>query len=190
MSEYQEVIDTIEVPDNTGMEGILHTLKTLLRKPKVQEITINGRGIVKCRRYAKENDNTMNAGVDFSDLVPSAIVRNTHVVEVAVTASMNAATVLSSLLDMVSMEQLKPLAFVSGADTSLWQWYRATTFTELNSRESLLGLPLHLDRVLPDTALVLAAGYGRDAALVDARTSFKIEMPQYNYPSSDIEVIQ
>ena len=189
MSEYKEVTDTIEVPPNTGMEGVLHTLKTLLRKPRVQEITINRKGVVKCRRYASSNDTQRNSGVDFADLAPSALVRNTQIDEVAISPEMNAALVLSSLLDMVAMKQLKPLAFVTGADTTFWTWYRATTGTELNSRDSVLGLPLHLDRMLPDTALILAAGYGRDASLVDARNSLKVEMPQYSYPSNDVEVM-
>jgi len=41
---------------------------------------------------------------------------------------------------------------------------------------------------LPDTALVLAAGFGRDAALVDTRRAFKIEIPTYRVPETNVEV--
>ncbi len=189
MSEYKEVTDTIEVPKNTGIEGFLHTLRILLLKPKVQEIRIDGRGRVTCRRYALENDSLQNSGVDFKDLLPSAIVRNTSINEIAVSSGANAAVVLGSLLDIVSTAQLKPLAFISGADTSLWEWFRTTTGVNLQDRTSLLGFPVHLDRAIPDAALILTAGYGRDASLMDARSSFKIEMPTYTYPDNDIEVM-
>ncbi len=189
MNEFKEVTDTIQVPRNTGIEGFLHTVKTLLRLPKVTDIHIDSRGTITCKRYAKEGDSTHNAGVDFEALTPSSIVRNTHVDEVTAPSNANAAVLIGSLFDMVSVAQLKPLAFLTGADSALWEWYRTTTHSSLNSRDTLHGLPLHTDRKIPDTALILAAGYGRDAALVDARNSFKLEMPVFSYPEPIIEVL-
>lgn len=189
MSEYKEVTDTIEVPRNTGIDGFIHTVRQLLLKPKVQEIRIDARGKITCRRFALMNDNSQNSGVEFDGLFPSAIVRNTEINEIAVAEGANAAVVLSSLMDMVATTQLKALAFISGADTSLWEWFRASTGVNMQNRTSLLGLPLHTDRAIPDTALILTAGYGRDASLMDARSSFKIEMPHYTYPDNDIEVM-
>ena len=189
MDDYQEVTDTIEVPPNTGLEGFLHTVRTLLRLSKVQEIRIDARGTITCRRYAKPNDSDRNLGIDFSELQPSGIVRNTNVEEVAVYEGANAAVVVGGLLDVVAAEQYKPLAFMTGADTVLWDWYRTSTRVSLKNKEMLHGLPLYRDRLIPDTALILVSGYGRDAALSDARRSHKIEMPQYEYPTTEVEVM-
>ena len=187
-SEFKEVEDTIEVPPNTGEAGFIHTIRTYLRMPRVQEINIDARGRVRVRRYAKQNDVDRNAGIDFGELQPHGIVRNTHVEEISFYEGANAAVVLGGMLDLVAVAQLKPLAFMTGADSALWEWYRLSTGVALKNRESLHGLPLYADRALPDTALILAAGYGRDAALVDTRSAFKIEMPTYSYPETTVEV--
>lgn len=188
--ELKEIEQVIEVPANTGLDGFLETIKTFLKMPRVQDIHIDARGKVKVRRFAKPNDGDRNVGVDFGELQPHGIVRNTKVEEVSVYEGANAAVVIGGLLDMVAVAQLKPLAFFTGADTTLWEWYRITTNTMLKSRQSIHGMPLHTDRALPDSALILASGYGRDAALVDTRTAFKIEMPTYAVPETTVEVFQ
>jgi hypothetical protein len=188
MDELEKITDTIDVPANTGTDGFLHTIRTFLRMPRVQEIRIDARGRVTVERYAKRDDSDRNVGVDFGELQPHAIVRNSHVEEVAVYEGANAAVVLGSLLDLVDIAQLKPLAFMTGADSSLWDWYKTTTGVRLKSTDSLFGLPLYKDRALPDSALLLAAGFGRDAALVDTRRAYKLEMPVYEYPGTTVEV--
>lgn len=189
--EFQEVVDEINVPPNTGEAGFIHTIRTYLRMPRVQEINIDSRGTVRVRRFAKQNDSDRNVGVDveFTQLQPHGVVRNTHVEEVSFYEGANAAVVLGGLLDLVAVSQLRPLAFMTGADSALWEWYRVSTGVPLKNRENLHGFPVLTDRALPDTALILAAGYGRDAALVDTRTAFKIEMPTYSYPETTVEVI-
>lgn len=189
MSEFKEVVDTIEVPSNAGLEGFLHTMRIYLRKPRVQEITIKAGGKVSVRRYARSDDSDRNVGIDFSELQPHGIVRNAHVEEVTMLEGANAAVVVGGLLDMVSVSQLKPTAFMTGAASALWEWYRISTGTALRNRENLHGLPLYTDRKLPDTALILTAGYGRDAALVDTRNAFKIEIPTYAEPETTVEVM-
>ena len=189
MSDFREHTDRIEVPKNVGLEGFLHTVRELLKKPRVQDIHIDARGVVKCRRYVDQDSDIRNSGIDFDGMLPNAIVRNTDISEVAVAANANAAVVLSGLPDLVAVAQLTPLGFVTGADSTLWEWYKHTTRASLQQRDSLQGLPVYPDRMIPDTALILAAGYGRDASFLDARNSYKIEMPNYTYPGNDVEVM-
>lgn len=189
MDEFKKVTDTIEVPANTGLDGFLETIRTYLRMPRVQEIRIDARGKVVVERFAREDDSDRNVGVDFGELQPHSIVRNSQVEEVAMYDGANASVVIGSLLDMVAVAQLKPLAFMTGADSALWDWYKMTTGVRLKNKDSLHGLPLYKDRALPDSALVLAAGYGRDAALVDTRQAYKLEMPVYEYPGTTVEVM-
>ena len=190
MSGFREQIDVVEVPRNTGMDGFLRTVRTLLSKPKVQEINIDARGKIRCKRYVREDEEDVrNAGIDFEDLSPAAVVRNTQVEEVPILEGASSAVVLGALFDTVSAAQLTPVAFVTGAGTSLWDWYKTTTGTPLRSKTTLHGLPLYTDRNIPDTALLLTAAYGKNAALVDARNTFKIEMPRYELPGNDVRVM-
>ena len=190
MSGFREQIDVVEVPRNTGMDGFLRTVRTLLSKPKVQEINIDARGKIRCKRYVREDEEDVrNAGIDFEDLSPAAVVRNTQVEEVPILEGASSAVVLGALFDTVSAAQLTPVAFVTGAGTSLWDWYKTTTGTHLRSKTTLHGLPLYTDRNIPDTALLLTAAYGKNAALVDARNTFKIEMPRYELPGNDVRVM-
>ena len=189
MDDYEEVTDVVEVPKNTGIDGFLQVIRTYLRVPRVQDINIDARGRVTVRRWAKPNDSERNVGVDFEALSPSGVARNAHVEEVSMYDGANAAVVLGGLLDRCANDQLKPLAFLTGANPALWDWYKTTTGVRLRNRSALHGLPLYTDRELPDTALLLAAGYGRDAALIDARTVYKLEMPAYEIPDTTVEVL-
>jgi hypothetical protein len=80
--------------------------------------------------------------------------------------------VLAELFDEVATEQMNPIAFLVGSDTTLWGWLG----TKTRSREYLYGVKVIPDRAIPDTVLALAMGYGRDAALVDTKKALKIEM--------------
>jgi hypothetical protein len=189
MQEWKEVTDVVEVPKNTGLDGFLQVVKTYLRVPRVQDMRIDARGRVTVRRFAPPDDSERNVGIDFSSLSPSGIIRNTQVEEVAMYEGANAAVVLGGMLDRVATEKLKPLAFMTGADSVLWDWYKMTTGVRLRNKDSLHGLSLYTDRALPDTALLLVVGYGKDAALVDARASYKLEMPVYEFPDTTVEVL-
>ena len=190
MIELEEVVHEIEVPSNTGIDGFLHTIKILLRLSRLQELRIDSRGKITYRRFVdNEEEERRSVSVDFTTLEPHWIIRNSKVEEVQVYAGANAAVVIGGLLDLVATNQLKPLAFISGAATALWDWYKSTTNVRLRNRDVLHGFTFFTDRAIPDTALILAAGYGKDAVLADTRVSYKIEIPQYKHPSTDVEIL-
>ena len=193
MSEHKEVTGTIQVPANTGIDGFLHTIKELLKRPRLQSINIDARGRITFRRFALEGEDdgapNNNFGVDFQDLSPYYVVRNVQVLEFAPPRGATASTCVCMLLDRMAKDKMHPLAFVSGASTMLWDWHRYTTGYEIEERTQLFGLPLLLDRHIPDTALLLCAGYGREAAFIDTRLSYKVEMPQYGLPPADVQVL-
>jgi hypothetical protein len=70
-----------------------------------------------------------------------------------------------------------PIAFVTGANTALFEWHRLTTGVRLAGGKAY-GLEVHRDRHVPDEALVLATGFAPGAALIDTRKSYKISMPE------------
>jgi hypothetical protein len=185
MADYKEITGTIAVPPNTGRAGFLRAIDAVLKKSRVQNVEIDARGRVKFRRFVlngEEDDKQNNFGVDFEDLQPFYVVRNARVQELILPADLPAPVVLGIMFEKVAHDQLAPLAVVVGAQTTLWDWYRFTTGHTLQERETIFGFPIYNDRHIPDTALLLCAGYGKDAAFVDTQVSYKVEMPTFQQP--------
>lgn len=177
---------TVQVPKNTGIPGFLHTIQEILKLPRVQSITIDAKGRVVYRRYVV-NGERGQIEVGFEKVEPYALIRNGPLEEVT-SSAVNAAVILASMLDAASNEGLHPVAFVAGANTVLWDWYVKSTGFEVYSREFLCGLPLLQDRHVPDTAIILCAAGNKNAGLVDAQKSYKLEMEIADM-STDVEVI-
>ena len=190
--EWEEKTNRIEVPKNTGIEGFLYAIKEILRRPRIQEIKIDSKGVITYRLYAQKDKPINNVGIEFGDISPYGVIRNADVVELTVQSGQSAAVIVAAVLDIAATEQLYPIAFVTGADTVFWGWYRETTGTPFRSTNHLFGWPLYTDRLLPDTALILCTGYGKDAALVDTQRAYKIEM-QFALatpPDTTVEVLE
>jgi hypothetical protein len=186
MPEYREIEETLNVPKSVGMEGFLRTIREILKLPQVMSVNIDANGAVTYRRFVMENE-PATVGIDFSDLEPWGVIRNGEVEELPV-LSQSAAIVLGMMMDRASAEKMHPVAFVTGANSVFWEWFFDSTGHRITSREYVLGLPLHTDRHAPDTALILCAALTRDAALVDTRKSYKIEMNYLLGPNTVVEV--
>lgn len=185
MSDFKEVEGTITVPPNTGRAGFLRAIEAILRKPRVQSVEIDSRGYVKFRRWVLNGEDASkenNFGVDFKDLQPFHIVRNARVQELVPPEDLPAPVVLGLMFEKSARDQMHPLAFVTGPQTTLWEWYRFTTGHDMQERLTLFGLPLKHDRHIPDTALLLCAGYGKDAKFIDTQVSYKVEIPSFQPP--------
>ena len=189
MDGYREVSKTINVPPNTGIDGFLRTLRQILRKPRVQDVHINSRGSVRYVRYVREDEPEDTAGIDFDDLQPYHIVRNAELQEFMPPSELPAAVVIGMMFDRVAQDRMHPIAFATGAASGLWDWYQYTTGHIVEARRQLFGLPVLADRQIPDSVLLLCAGFGRDASFVDTQISYKVEMPRYALPTTEVEVI-
>lgn len=174
MAEYKLIEDSIEVPKNTGKEGFLHTIREILYLPRVQNIFIDSKGKVSYKRYIM-NGESPTVSIDFEGLQPWHIVRNGEVEELQVGAY-SAAVIITSLLDRVVEDKLRPIAFVLGANSVFWDWYSMTTGAPVDSREYICGLPIYTDRQTPDSALILCGAYTERASLIDTQKSYKVEM--------------
>ncbi len=184
--EYKEVTGTVSVPKGTGIEGFLHTVRSILTKRRVQEIKIDAKGSVHFRRVVADNEEVESAdtnfGIDFDFLQPYNIIRNTQMRELSLSAALPAPVVLGLMFDKVAADQLKPTAFVTGADSSFWEWYRVTSGAALSTRSELFGIQVLTDRSIPDSALLLCAGYARESAFHDIVVSYKFEIPMRGKP--------
>jgi hypothetical protein len=177
MPEYREVIKTVEVHKGTGMHGFLKTIDSILRQPRVQEVTINTKGQVVYRRFVREDEPDEELNIDLSTLMPWSIIRNTTVEELTPLPRASAAVVVSQLFAAVSRDHLHPVAFAGHPMGFFWEWHGKTTSVAL-SREEAYGLPYMPDDAIPKDALVLCAAYGRDARLVDTRKAYKVAIPR------------
>ena len=190
MPEYREVSASVEVPRNTGVDGLLYTIREILKRPRVQTVTIDARGTVTYKRFAREDEEDKNIGLSFEGLSPADILRNGDVQEVPLLFGLNAAVAMGKLFDMAGQDQLHPTTLVSGAASIFWVWYRKTTGLALKPSDEIYGLPFLRDRGVPDTALILCAAYGRDAALVDTKKAYKIEMEAgVTLPNTTVEIL-
>lgn len=181
MEEYKEQRETVDVPRGTGVEGFLRAIGEILKLPRVQEVKVDARGKVSYIRFLREGENSKPVAVDFETLMPYAILRNSSVQELDA-HSTDASKVVSAIFDVVSRDHLYPVAFVGGANTVFFEWYKSTTGVELYSTEEVYGLPFYRDRMVEDYMLFLAAAYGRHSALVDVQKSYKILMPSREPP--------
>ena len=189
MPEFKEVRGSIEVPSNTGTEGFIHTLREVLKLSRIQEIKIDSRGQVTFKRFVLDQEEPENNfRVNFTDVEPYAVIRNASVKEFS-PGGLPAPVVVGMMFDKASQESMSPLAFATGAHSVLKDWYRYTSGYTLEASDQLFGLPLLPDRQIPDTVLLLCTGYGRDASFLDTRVSYKVEMPSYVMPDTNVEVI-
>jgi len=189
MGELQLVTSSIDIPKNTGVEGFIHTLRVLLKLPRIQNVNINAKGKVTYERYQAEDEQDP-IGMDFTGVEPWHIARNApDGIEELVLGTYNAATILCGVLDRASFEKLYPVAFVASTNTVLWEWYGYTTSFSLGTRTALCGFPIHYDRHVPDTALILCASLARDGALIDTQKAYKIELDYLIAPRTEVEVL-
>lgn len=189
MADLELVASSIDVPKNTGHEGFIHTIRQILKLPRIQSIEINARGKVTYKRFVDEEE-PKTVGVDFTGVEPWHIIRNAQDgVEELVLGTYNAAVVLAGVLDRAAMDKLHPTAFVLSPNTVFWMWYPSTTNFSLASRETVCGLPIYFDRHIPDTVLILCASFAREGALVDTQKSYKIEMDYMVAPKTQVEVL-
>jgi len=179
MPDNQEVSRVIEVPAGSGAEGFLHTIREILKRPRVQSISINNRGQVTFSRVLLAGEPSMDeVQIDFKHLMPHAVIRNGQVQEVILPEKLSTALVMCHLFRAASFDQLNPIALVSGADTRFWEWQKVSTGVELlPDREEAYGLPFYHDRHIPDESLLMCTGYSRKAELVDTRKTYKVQIP-------------
>lgn len=170
---FEEHTETIRVPENTGVDGFLHTLREILKLSRVQQVVIDARGSVTYRRWRAPGE-TEPTRVDYSGLEPSAIMRYGDVQEVVPRPAEHPPALVARMFDQASQESLAPVAFVSGGATQFWSWYGR--YVPLQSRTELYGVPFIHDKRIPDTTLVLCVAYSRGSSLLDCHRFLMVNM--------------
>lgn len=191
MNGFEERSGNIEVPKNAGIEGFVHTIRSILQQHTyVQRIEIDSKGFITFRYFAQKEMDRPQFKVDFEFLQPDAIIRNGEVKELLLSEDLGASTMIGILFEAAARERLYPVAFASGSASQFWEWHHQTTGVPLQSRESVYGLPFLTDRHIPDSVLLLCTALGRGAAFVDIQVSYKITMDaQRLLPPATVDII-
>lgn len=190
MTEYQEITQEVDVPMHAGVEGFLAALRQVLKQPRVTRMEIDLQGKVTYTRFARPEEPRKHIEVDFDSISPAMMVRNLEVQELDLFSVLdNAAVSVAAMFHAASLEQMFPIAFVTGANTSFLQWHKQTTGVLLLNG-SAYGLPVLRDRFIPDDALLLVTAYARSAGLVDARKAYKLTMPSGEKPFRERPLVE
>jgi hypothetical protein len=179
--ELEQVVDTVEVPRNTGVEGFLQLLRSILKLGRVQDIHITGNGRVTYKYLAPAGQphDAFNPEQMFEQVSPAYVVRNSILQELRLEEACNSAEVLFRMMRAARLDGGAPLAWVTGADSRLntWLLHRSDLPEDaVMPTDTMCGLPVYRDRMLPDESLMLCAGPRRGGDLVDTTHAYKIAM--------------
>ena len=175
MSGYVETRGEIQVPKNTGLSGFMRTIESLLGLPRLQEIKVDHQGKITYRFFALEGQTEETPKIDFTTLMPYAIVRNAEIQELTAHAS-SCPVAMAQMFAHVAADRLYPVAFVTGAETDFWRWYGEELAP--TTKDELFGLPFLVDRGFEANTLFLCAGYERASALIGTQKSYKLIIPR------------
>lgn len=175
MEGYEERSDSIRVPRNTGVDGFLTTLRRILTLPRVQTISIDASGLVSYTRIVREGEGTTPMVVDYGELAPWNIIRNGELEEFDTSPTDAAPTVIARMFNVLTSVGLAPIAFVTGANSSFWDWHRES-HVNLGRHGVAYGLPLYTDRGVPDHVLVFCAAYVKGSTLAACHKFLVINM--------------
>jgi hypothetical protein len=186
MAEYELANETFEVPKNTGINGFLHAIRTILELSRVQGVSIDARGKVSYQRFVPKGEfQEVGPTISFETLMPYACVRNGTINEIFNVDTRSPSLSIAKMFQAAARDRVFPVAWVMGAYTTLWDWFRNCDGIEMDNHEEFYGLPILADRNLEDYMLILATANGRTTNIVDVHRSYKIIMPQRKQDALD-----
>lgn len=189
MDGYEEKTSSVAVPRNTGVDGFLKTLRTILQLPRVQSINIDSKGKVSYVRYVREGETDTPINLDYAGLEPWNIIRNGQLEELHSMEHAPATTVIATMFNRIAREGLTPIAFATGVGTHLWRWHERTSQVELAKTPTVYGLPIYTDRQMPDHCIVLCASFVR-GSLIDCHRFISASMGiDFEPPDTSVSIL-
>lgn len=178
MSGLQERKKTVVVPRGMGIDGMVALFKHIVSLSRVQYIHVDGQGRITYARFVREDEkeDEYELSEEFKGMLPSAILQYVDLREID--EDSNAGRAIGRLIYGVTSDGLVPLAFALHPKSLFWKWHVASVGFDISSKsESIYGVPTRFDEMIPDTSLVIMAGYKHDAPLSDTRRALKIVIP-------------
>lgn len=174
--EYHPVRKSIDVPRGAGVDGFILAIEKILTKRNIKNINISANGKINYERMICEGEPEEDFEVDFTTVTPWAVLRNTNLVEVKLISD-NAAVSIAQLFQEMARDLLNPIGFAISQSSTFRKWHTRTTSLVLDT-DQLYGLPILYDPLIPQDVLVLCAGFGRQARLVDTKKAYKLTIPE------------
>jgi hypothetical protein len=166
MEGYIEKTHEVTVPKNTGVDGFLKAIRSVLGLRNVQNISIDAKGVVRYMRYVRANEGDDNPiEVDYTGLEPWGIIQHRELEDVGYHHDTPAPTAIALMFNRVHQENLVPCAFAMGATSIFWEWHSRTAGVNLSRQGFAYGLPIYTDRQIPDHSVILCASYQRGGLL-------------------------
>ena len=179
--DFEQVSGVVDVPRNTGTEGFIQLIRSILKLGHVQDIHVTANGKVSYKYLAVKSADRpeFNPEQLFERASPSCVVRNSTLVEVRVDERKSSVETLVLVTRSAQLDGVVPNAWVTGANTLLFKWLPSRSnisAEQLQPGTILFGLPIYRDRMLPDESLILCASPCAGADLVDTTHAYKIAM--------------
>jgi hypothetical protein len=172
--EFEERTDSVTIPKNTGLAGLLTTIRSLLGEiPRIKELRLTHAGVLYYTWYAPAGASERPPSVAFEDLRPYAVIRNCYVQEVVVPSQ---ALLLFSLFAECQQDKLYPICLVVGSKSIFWHWLQTVTGVRVPEDSSIFGYAVISDPGVPDEALILCASYARSQQIEDTYRAYKALM--------------
>ena len=174
----EQVVATVDVPRNAGIEGFIKLIRSILGIRGVQEILITGAGKVTYKYVGERSKEEFNPETWFESVQPAYILRNSLLIEMPMVHPDSLVT-LFLMMRHARLDNVEPIAWATGAGNLLPQWLaRGSAIGDafIHPIDTLLGLPVFKDRMIPDESLTLCAGPIRGADLIETTRSYKIAM--------------
>lgn len=178
MSALQERKKTITVPRGMGIDGMVALFKHIVTLSRVQSVHVDAQGRITYVRIVREDekDDEYELSDEFKAILPSFILQHVDLREIP--EDTNAGRAVGRLIYGVTSDGLVPLAFVLHPASRFWKWHLDSVGLDIsNKNDSIYGVPTRFDELIPDTSLVLMAGYKHDTPLADTRRALKIVIP-------------
>jgi hypothetical protein len=171
--EFVEQADVVDVPKGSGLKGLLKTVEGILSEiPRVKELHISATGQVRYTWYMPAGAKEQSLEVQFSDLLPYAIIRNTNLEEVFAPEGTNVCELVTHLFDSVARDKLQPVCFVVHPLSRLRKLLQQQGL--IMGRDELCGYPVLEEEELPQDALILCASFGRTVHISDTHKAYKV----------------
>lgn len=193
MSKLSKIQRSIEIPKNTGIQGFLRAIRSVLELPRTvwfQAELKKGGAVLSYERYIEEGQEERPPQIDFGSLTPYRLIRLTDIREIAVPPSGDAGRVVADLFRLMAAESLWPLAWVGGQNSTFWAWHSQTTGVPLEvGSTAAYGLPFLTDAEVDNETLLLVGGYQRGAELNEAQLTLRILIPGGSWSTKSLEVV-
>lgn len=170
---FVEQVDVVEVPKGSGLKGLLKTVEGILTEiPRVKELHISSTGQVRYTWHIPEDAKPQALDIQFNDLMPYAIIRNTNLVEVLAPEGSGVLESVSHLLNAVYKDRLQPVCFVVHPQSPLRASLQKRGIDM--GQDELFGYQVLEADELPQSALILCASYGRTIQIADTYKAYMI----------------